>query len=78
MVPDKRADYNGLRLVDDKATASTEKPALDVEQKRAAYRIDLRSYVDRRQTMDRRTMIRFEDDRRHYIRRAEDRAWRLR
>lgn len=81
MLPEKRAGYSRLQLIDDSkneaADKAAEKKAVETERKRAAYRIDLRSYVDRRQTMDRRTAIRFEDDRRHYIRRLEDRAWRL-
>lgn len=77
MVPDKRADSSGLQLLDEEKNEVVEKKALEVERKRAAYRIDLRSYVDRRQATDRRTAIRFEDDRRYFIRRLEDRAWRL-
>lgn len=77
MLPEKRTGYSDLKLVDDGKNEAAENKAVETERKRAAYRIDLRSYVDRRQTMDRRNAIRFEDDRRHYIRRTEDRAWRL-
>lgn len=77
MFPDKKTDHNELQLVGEEPANASEKDTVEVEIKRAAYRIDSRSYVDRRQSVDRRDNIRFEDDRRRYIRRTEDRAWRL-
>jgi len=47
------------------------------EETKAIFSVDSRNYVDRRQNADRRNAIRFEDDRRKYIRRTEDRAWRV-
>jgi len=78
MLPDKMTDDFSLQLVDDTpASDAQEKEKQSVEKKRAAYRVDSRGYVDRRQSTDRRDNIRFEDDRRQFIRREEDRAWRL-
>ncbi len=83
MLPDKRkgAAEGELSLADiddaNQTQNEEQKTMQNLESKRAAYRIDLRSYVDRRQELDRREAVRFEDDRRQYIRRAEDRRWRL-
>lgn len=62
-----------LKLVDDNELSEE---LDDDNYLKAKHRVDTRHYVDRRQTADRRQTIRFEEDRRKYIRRTEDRAWR--